>query len=59
VEVYSVKKMGNGSGMSMGQELILNRVADDYSVNSKLTAEVTDSGLNPSTFDVKANRDAR
>ena len=59
VAVSSAKKMGNASGMSMGKELILNRVADDYSVNSKLTAEVSDSGLNPSTFDVKENKDAR
>ena len=44
--------------MPTGPNLIVNLVHDDYSVNSKLTAEVMDGGLNPSSFAVKANHGA-
>lgn len=59
VEFYAQKPMGKPTGMGMGEELVLNLIHDDYSVNSKLTAEVSDAGLNPSAFEVKANRDAK
>jgi prepilin-type N-terminal cleavage/methylation domain-containing protein len=59
VEFYARKPMGKPTGMVMGDELVLNLIHDDYSVNSKLTAEVSHAGLNPSAFEVKANRDAK
>ena len=59
VEVWAVKKMGKSGGMAMGEPLMLNLVRDDYSVNSKLTAEVAEAGLEPSSFQVKANPEAK
>jgi hypothetical protein len=59
VEVYSLKDTGKSAGMPTGLNLIINCVHDDYSVNSKLTAEVTDGGLSPSAFAVKASGGAR
>lgn len=59
VEVHSAREIKNQGGMSMGQPLILNRVSDEFNVNSKLTADVTDDGLKPSTFEVKSNPEAR
>ncbi len=59
VMVSAAKNMGAQGGMSMGKALILNAVHPDYNVNSKLTAEVSDSGLSPSSIEVKSNPQAK
>lgn len=56
VMVSAVKNMGQQAGMGMGMDLVLNAVHEDYNANSKLTAEVTDGGLSPSSFEVKENK---
>jgi hypothetical protein len=54
VEVHSPKQIETKPGtVQMGPPLVVNLVHDNFNTNSKLTAEVTESGLNPSNFEVK------
>ncbi len=59
VEVTSPQPVPTKPGaVQMGPPEVINLVHEDYSVNSKLTADVSDAGLNPSQFEVKSNKSA-
>jgi hypothetical protein len=60
VEISSPQPVPTRPGaVQMGPPEVLNLVHEDYNINSKLTAEVSEGSLDPSHFEVKSNRSAR
>lgn len=55
VEVYAYKtEKAPASATGGATESKVNYIPKDFNTESKLTAEVSDSGVNPSKFDVKS-----